>query len=173
MKLRVLILTYSLLPAPLNAAAENLNRLELGVHELAEMKTLTGVTLVFDPTKIAMVYSLPHAVGRAGSVTNVIGLAGGAQEVDEPAEKLLQRLELKPYFVALTLPDGAPVWVKASTVSFIRTVQPWDHTRSEARTAVNAGGRPIFVKETIQTIREAINAIRRKNNGVRNPSERP
>jgi hypothetical protein len=77
----------------------------------------------------------------------------------------LQRLDLKPYFVALTLPDGAPVWVKASTVSFIRAVQSWDHTRSEARTAVNAGGRPIFVKESMEAVRDAINSMRRLNGG--------
>jgi hypothetical protein len=145
------------------ATAQELNRLELGIHDLAEMKTLSGVTLVFDPTKIIMVYALPRSSGHGGLIANVVGLAGGPQEVNEPAEGLLERLDLKPYFVALTLVDGAPVWVKASSVSFFRAVQPWDHTRAEAQTALNAGARPIFVKESVATIKDAINAIRRRN----------
>ena len=153
-----------LLPAALPAAAaQDLNRLELGSHDLAEMKTLSGVTLVFDPTKIVMIYVLPRSPGRSGLVTHIIGLAGGAQEIDEPAESFLERLRLKPYFIGLTLPDGAPVSVKASAISFFRAIEPWDHTRAEAKTAVNAGGRPIFVKEDLAAIREAINAIRRQN----------
>jgi hypothetical protein len=145
------------------ATALELNRLELGTHDLAEIKTLSGVTLVFDPTKIFMIYALTRSSGHGGSITNIIGLAGGPQEVDEPAESLLERLDLKPYFVALTLVDGAPVWVKASAVSFFRAIQPWDHTRTEAQTALNAGARPIFVKETVATIKDAINTIRHRN----------
>jgi hypothetical protein len=163
MKSGVLIFVYSLVAVLSSATAQDLNRLELGIHDLAEMKTLSGVTLVFDPTKIWMIYSLPRSAGRSGSVTNVLGLAGGPQEVDEPAENLLERLNLKPYFVPLTLPDGVPVLVKASTVSFIRAVQSWDHTRPEAKTAVNAGGRPIFVKESMEAIKDAINTMRRLN----------
>lgn len=140
-----------------------MNRLELGIHDLAEMKTLSGVTLIFDPTKIIMIYVLPRSFGPRGLITNIVGLAGGPQEVDEPAESLLGRLDLMPYFVALTLADGAPVWVKASAVSFFRAIEPWDHTRAEAHTALNAGARPIFVKESVATIKDAINAIRRRN----------
>ena len=94
-----------LVAAPSIATAQDLNKVELGTHELSEMKTLNGVRLVFDPTKIRMAYALPRASGR-GFVTNIIGLAGGPQEIDEPADSLLERLNLKPYFVALTLPDG-------------------------------------------------------------------
>lgn len=163
MKSGMLAFACSLLAIPSTATAQGLNRLELGIHDLAEMKTLSGVTLIFDPTKIIMVYSLPRSLGRTGSITNIIGLAGGPQEVDEAAESLLDRLTLKAYFVALTLPDGAPVWVKVSAISFFRAVQSWDHTRAEAQTALNAGARPIFVKESVATIKDAINAIRRRN----------
>ena len=143
------------------AGAEDLNKLELGIHDLAEMKTLKGVIVVFDPTKITMVFTLPRSSG--GGITNIIGLAGGAQEIDEPSQKFLQRLHLTPYFIHLTLPDGVPVWVKASAVSFLRTVEPWDNTRSEAKSAVNAYGRAIFVKEDVAAIKDAINALRRQN----------
>src|SRR4051794_20359697 len=141
MKSGVLIFVCSLIAAVSGASAQDLNRLELGTHDLAEMKTLTGVTLVFDPTKIMMVYSLPRSAGRAGSITNIIGLAGGPQEVDEPADPLLERLTLNPYFIALTFPAGALVWDKAPPVFFTRPVQPGAHPRSKPRTAVNAGGR--------------------------------
>jgi len=145
------------------ATGQDINRLELGIHDLVEVKTLTGITLVVDPTKIVMVYALPRASGRGAAVTNIVGLAGGPQEVDEPANDLLERLSLKPYFVALTLPDGVNVWIKASAISFLRATETWDHTRSEAKTAVNIHGRPIFVKETVPTVRDAINALRRQN----------
>ena len=145
------------------AAGQDLNRLELGIHDLVEVKTLTGITLVVDPTKIVMVYALPRTSGRGAAITNIIGLAGGPQEVDEPANDLLERLSLKPYCVALTLPDGVSVWIKASAISFLRATETWDHTRSEAKSAVSIHGRPIFVKENVSTIREAINALRRQN----------
>jgi hypothetical protein len=145
------------------AAGQDLNRLELGIHDLVEVKTLTGITLVIDPTKIVMAYALPRPSGRGAAITNIVGLAGGAQEVDEPADDLLERLNLKPYFVALTLPDGVSVWMKAAAVSFLRATQTWDHTRSEAKSAVSVTGRPIFVKESVSTIRDAINALRRQN----------
>jgi len=145
------------------AAGQDLNRLELGIHDLVEVKTVTGITLVVDPTKIVMAYASPRPSGRGAAITNIVGLAGGPQEIDEPPHALLERLSLKPYFVALTLPDGVSVWVKASAISFLRATEVWDHTRSEAKSAVSVHGRPIFVKETVSTIRDAINALRRKN----------
>jgi hypothetical protein len=110
-----------------------------------------------------MAYASPRPSGRGAAITNIVGLAGGPQEIDEPPNDLLERLSLKPYFVALTLPDGVSVWVKASAISFLRATEVWDHTRSEAKSAVSIHGRPIFVKETVSTIRDAINALRRKN----------
>ena len=157
----VLILIACLLPTA--TAGQDLNRLELGIHDLVEVKTLTGITLVVDPTKIVMAYALPRTSGRGAAITNIVGLAGGPQEIDEPANDLLERLSLKPYFVALTLPDGVSVWVKASAISFLRATEAWDHIRSEAKSAVSVYGRPIFVKETVSTIRDAINALRRQN----------
>ena len=143
-------------------AGQDINRLELGIHDLVEVKTLTGITLVVDPMKIVMAYALRRP-GRGTAITNIVGLAGGAQEIDEPANDLLERLSLKPYFVALTLPDGVSVWIKASAISFLRATEAWDHTRPEAKSAVSIHGRPIFVKETVSTIRDAINALRRQN----------
>jgi hypothetical protein len=147
----------------------DLNRLELGIHELAELKTIAGISLVFDPTRITMAYALPRppgsSAGGRAAVTNIIGLAGGPQEVDETVDGLLERLNLKPYFIPLTLADGVSAWVKVSAISFFRAIKPWDHTRPEAKSAVSAGARPIFVKENVPAIRDAINAIRRKNRG--------
>jgi hypothetical protein len=146
-----------------DATADDL--LDLGTRDLARMKTVTGITLAFDPGRITMVYALPRPGSpRANaSITNVVGLAGGPQEIDETVDGLLERLDLKPYFISLTLPDGIPVWLKASTVSFIRAIEPWDHTRAEAKSTVSAGGRPIFVKESMTAIEDAINATRRRN----------
>jgi len=148
-----------------NATADEL--LDLETRDLAEMKTVSGITVVFQPGKITMVYTLPRSMGsspsRSGSITHIIGLSGGPQEVGETADSLLDRLNLRQYFISLTLPDGIPVWVKASSVSFFRAIEPWDHIRAEAKSAVNAGGRAIFVKESVTTIKGAINAVRRQN----------
>jgi hypothetical protein len=148
-----------------NATADEL--LDLETRDLAETKTVSGITMVFDPGKINMVYTLPRSLGsspsRSGSITNIVGLSGGPQEVGETAESLLDRLNLRQYFISLTLPDGIPIWVKASSVSFFRAIEPWDHIRAEAKSAVNAGGRAIFVKESLTTIKDAINAVRRQN----------
>jgi hypothetical protein len=161
--MRELLLALAcLIAAPSIATAQDLNRIELGTHELFEMKTLNGVRLVFDPTKILMACALPRSSGR-GFVTNIMGLAGGPQEIDEPADSLLERPNLKPYFVALTLPDGVPVWVKTSAISFFRSIESWDQIRAEAKTALSTGGPPIFVKESVATIKDAVNAMRRQN----------
>ena len=167
MKQVIVLAAYLLQAALCGASAQDLNQLELGTHDLAEIKTLTGVTLVFDPTRIVMVFAqsapLGSAAGGGKAITNIVGLTGGPQEVNEPANDLLERLNLKPYFLPLTQPDGAPIWVKVSAVSFLRAIESWDHTRSEAKTAVNVGARPVFVKESVATIRDAINAVRRQN----------
>jgi hypothetical protein len=140
---------------------------DLATRDLAEIKTVSGITLVFDPGKISTIYTLPGSLGsprsRNASVTNIIGLSGGPQEVGETADSLMDRLNLRAYFISLTLPDGIPVWVKASSISFCRAIEPWDHIRVEAKSAVNSAGRSIFVKESVTTIKEAINAIRRQN----------
>jgi hypothetical protein len=161
----LLAFTCILIAGTSNATADEL--LDLGTRDLAEMKTVSGITVVFDPGKISMVYTLPRSMesshSRSGSITNIIGLSGGPQEVGETADSLLDRLNLRQYFILLTLTDGIPVWVKASSVSFFRAIEPWDHIRAEAKSAVNAAGRPIFVKENVTTIKDAINAIRRQN----------
>src|SRR5258705_5961580 len=70
-----------------HATADEL--LDLETRDLSEMKTLSGITVVFDPGKINMVYTLPRSSGRSsgrsGSITNIIGLSGGPQEVGETA----------------------------------------------------------------------------------------
>ena len=161
----LLAFTCILIAGLCNATADEL--LDLRTRDLAEMKTVSGVTLVFDPGKISMVYTLPRALGssssRTGSITNILGLSGGPQEVGETADSLLDRLNPRQYFISLTLSDGISVWVKASSVSFFRAIEPWDHIRAEARSAVNTGGRAIFVKESVTTIKDAINAIRRQS----------
>lgn len=102
----IIFLFCDLVTAFGQAPVRDLNRLELGTHDLAEMKTSSGITLIIDPVKIAMVFVLPRTSGsgRGSTVTNVVGLAGGPQEVDEPADHLLDRLELKPYFIELNSP---------------------------------------------------------------------
>jgi hypothetical protein len=52
--------------------------------------------------------------------------------------------------------------VKTAAISFFRSIEPWDHTRAEAKTAVSTG-RPIFVKGRVATIKDAINKMRRQN----------
>jgi len=46
------------------ATADDL--LDLGTRDLARMKTVSGITLVFDPGKITMVYALPGRSGQPG-----------------------------------------------------------------------------------------------------------
>ncbi len=74
-----------------HATADEL--LDLETCDLSEMKTVSGITVVFDPGKINMVYTLPRSSGRSsgrsGSITNIIGLSGGPQEVGETADSLL------------------------------------------------------------------------------------
>jgi len=49
--------------------------------------------------------------------------------------------------------------VKTAAISFFRSIEPLDHTRAEAKTAVSTGGRPVFVKASVATIKDAINKM--------------
>ena len=113
-KLALVALAWILVAGYSDATADDL--LDLGTRDLVRMKTVSGITLAFDPGKITMVYALPRPGSPRGNapITNVVGLAGGPQEIDETVDGLLERLDLKPYFIALTLPDGVRVWLKAS-----------------------------------------------------------
>src|SRR5260370_11466890 len=84
-----------------NAIADELHDPATG--DLAEMKTVSGQDK----------HGLYAAPSRSGSITNIVGLSGGPQEVGEPADSLLARLNLRPYFISLTLPNRNPEWVKA------------------------------------------------------------
>ena len=96
-----------------HATADEL--LDFETRDLSEMKTVSGITVVFDPGKINMVYTLPRfsgrSSGRSGSITNIVGLSGGPQEVDETADSLLDRLNLRQYFISLTF-GGRATFVK-------------------------------------------------------------
>ena len=84
-----LAFTCVLIAGLCNATADEL--LDLETRDLAEMKTVSGITVVFDPGKISMVYTLPRSSGssssRSGSITNILGLSGGPQEVSETADR--------------------------------------------------------------------------------------
>ena len=56
-----LALTCILMGGISNATADEL--LDLHTRDLAETKTVSGITVVFDPGKISMVYTLPPVVG--------------------------------------------------------------------------------------------------------------
>src|SRR5437870_12903894 len=76
MKAAFLAFTCILIAGISNATADEL--LDLETRDLAEMKTVSGITVVFDPGKISMVYTLPRSsglsTGRSGSTTNILGL---------------------------------------------------------------------------------------------------
>ena len=92
-----LAFTCILMAGLCHATADEL--LDLETRDLSEMKTVSGITVVFDPGKINMVFTLPRSSGmssgRSGSITNIIGLSGGPQEVGETADSLLDRLNLR------------------------------------------------------------------------------
>jgi hypothetical protein len=46
-----------------HATADEL--LDLETRDLSEMKTVSGITVVFDPGKISMVYTLPRSSERS------------------------------------------------------------------------------------------------------------
>ncbi len=65
------------------ATADDL--LDLGTRDFARMKTVSGITLAFDPGRITLVYALPRPIGSArgnASITNVIGLAALLHHAD-------------------------------------------------------------------------------------------
>ena len=151
------ICVFSVSPATANGL------LDLATRDLAETKTVTGITLVFDPGKIVMVYALP---GKTRTITNVIGLAGGGQEIDEPVDTTCWNDWTSVLLhQANPCPTGFLVWVEGRLWWFRFFVRRsrGDHTPAEARSSVNAGPRPIFVRETVSAIKDAINAVRRQN----------
>jgi hypothetical protein len=61
-KAAFLAFTCILIAGVSNATADEL--LDLETRDLAEMKTVSGITVVFDPGKISMIYTLPRSWDR-------------------------------------------------------------------------------------------------------------
>ena len=61
----LLAFTCILLAGLGNATADEL--LDLETRDLAETKTMSGITVVFDPGKISMLYTLPRSSGSSSS----------------------------------------------------------------------------------------------------------
>src|SRR5882757_7026688 len=61
---RALIALVGILTAGSSAATAD-DLLDLGTRDLARMKTVSGITLAFDPGKIAMLYALPRSAGSS------------------------------------------------------------------------------------------------------------
>ena len=80
-----------------------------------------------------------------------------------PPYHLLDRLELKPYFIELTLAEARRCGSRFPTIAFLRSVETWDHAGPDTKTVISAGNRPIFVKESPAAVRDAVNAVRGRN----------
>lgn len=94
--------------------------------------------------------------------TRVNGPGGtGTIETAEPPEELVDRLKLKVPLAELTRPDGGPVWIKASQVTYIGPPLTND-TKDQpgiVRARIMVSGRLQLVRETPEQVHAVLKEL--------------
>jgi hypothetical protein len=121
---------------------------------MADITTVEGLRVLFDPAGITAVASSDEQTGPPGAV--IFGIGPAALTVSQSVNVLLQGLKLTPSFARLTRPDGSPVWVNCKSISMARPPTPGEYP-AEIRSVIFAGALKQAVRESLDDARQAIN----------------
>lgn len=121
---------------------------------MADMTTVEGLRVLFDPAAISAVANSGPQTSAAGAV--IYGLGPEGWTVGEPAAALLQRLNLTSSFGRLTRLDGSPVWINCKSVGVVRQPSSGEYP-AEVRAVIFAGALKQAVRESLDEARQVIN----------------
>src|SRR5579864_387419 len=140
---------------------------------LAELLTVDGRKLVFDPENVAAVHVKPREVFDKArrlpqpggpAATHVWGITTQPQATEEPIAAFLARLKIERRFISVTLPkELGPVWLRAASVTLLRGPAPSDKADSTVKCYVVANTAypsEWGVVEDIATVRALVDKVR-------------
>ena len=122
---------------------------------MAELTTLDGLPLYFDPAAVIAVAD--HDADTLEAVTTVYGLTSGRLRLAERPEAFLTRIGIAKSFARFTQLTDTFVWINCTTVVVIRTPRPDEHPPG-AKAVVTAGSQTLVVKESPAQARQMVNA---------------
>jgi hypothetical protein len=131
---------------------------------LAELKTLDGVSYVYDPDQVVALANASQRLpsGNLGKlVVHVCGIAAAALPIKETAEEFLATLNIQHEFVKLTGKNGE-INVRAKAVSFILSQEPGVPDPA-VKTTVHFAVDPLlhfYAYEDVATVRRLIDEVR-------------
>lgn len=123
---------------------------------MADITTVEGLRVLFDPAAIAAIAGADLQTGVAGAV--IYGLASEGLTVGESTDALIQRLNLSASLAKRTRPDGSPILINGKSVSFARQPSSMEYGAA-VRSVVFAGALKQAVRETLDDVKQAINRV--------------
>jgi hypothetical protein len=122
---------------------------------MADLTTIDGLQLCFDPSAISAVAD--HDADTQQAVTTVYGLTAGRLRIAESVDALLNRVAAAKNFARLTRLDGTFIWVNCIALKVIRSPLPGEYADG-AKTVFSIGTLIQAVKQTLPEVKLAVNA---------------
>jgi len=122
---------------------------------MATLTTKSGAVITFLPSKVDVVADHHDSTGEA--VTCVYGIPPVMLTIDETVQEFMGRLRVEAHFAQLTRPNGWPVWIRASSVSAIRTPVPGEYPAA-VKAVISTDSLTQAVRETLTEATSALNA---------------
>ena|SRR5215470_13685072 len=122
---------------------------------MATLTTKSGAVITFVSSKVDVVADHNDSTGEAA--TCVYGIPPIMLMIDETVQDFMQRLQIEAHFARLTRPNGWPVWIRASSVSAIRSPVPGEYPAA-VKTVISTDSLTQAVRETLAEATDALNA---------------
>jgi hypothetical protein len=139
---------------------------------LAEITTVYGDALTFDPGKIAIVnIGVPAPAIPASpshpippTATEIRGVTPGSLYVTETPSAFLAKLNISDDFLKFTFTSGNPVWIKGGAIAWISPNARSDDPKAKSTIAVGSHVWPLL--EDFQSVRTQWELARKKSDAT-------
>lgn len=127
---------------------------------MADVTTVTGLHIIFDPKSVSVV--MDHNPNTDAAITCVYGLEASFVEIRQSAVAFLKQCFIDGNFVTFTRTNGFPVWINALAVSSLRSPDTSLGDPRNAGAVVSVGSVPFRITATPGAAAAAINVIRNR-----------
>jgi hypothetical protein len=141
---------------------------------LAEITSVAGDTVVFDPARVSIIHVMPRRIESPGGLpipngpmtTHIWGITDAPQPVAQSPQSVLSTFKIEKKFVTLTSYLG-PVWIRASAISWLVAQYPGE-TDPRAKCFIKVGSNKELwhIIEDLPTARKMIDVVRAKEDGA-------
>jgi hypothetical protein len=122
---------------------------------MADLTTIEGLQISFDPRAIAVVTD--HDANTGATVTSVYGVTSGILHIVEAVIPFLERLGVEANFATLTRPNDSAVWINGASVSSLRSPLPGEFVGG-VNSVLRVGSFTQGIKELPAAAKTALNA---------------